>query len=66
MSDDKSQDVKAPETPDKPAGNAPAASPAPAKKIRRWMRILGWVAVVIVVLLVVSPIVQEIYAGRVV
>lgn len=59
MSDDKSQDVKAPETPDKPAGNAPAASPAPTKKKRRWMRILGWVAVVIVVLLVAAIIARD-------
>ncbi len=64
MSDDKSKEGKVPETPDKPVESATAepaapAAPAPAKKKRRWMRILGWTAAVIVVLLVVAIIARD-------
>ena len=64
MSEEKSMDGKAPEMPDQPAENTTAvpaapAAPAPAKKKRRWLRILGWTAAVIVVLLIVAVIARD-------
>lgn len=64
MSENKAREEKTPETPEKVPGPPTAATaapevPSPAKKKRRWMRILGWTVAVIVILLVAAIIARD-------